>query len=98
MNRVFELRKNLKLTQDEFADYCGISRISISRYETGGEISRMSAKKIATACDVSVSFVLGEAQEKQIEPAMTVDERLVAECADLSPSDYRLQLPKHRQL
>ncbi len=60
MNKVLDLRTKLQMTQDEFAEFCGIARISIARYETSGNISRASAEKIAKACGVSVSYVLGD--------------------------------------
>ena len=60
MNRVLELRTRLGMTQDAFAEKCGIARISIARYEAGDNLSRASAEKIARACNVSVSYVLGD--------------------------------------
>lgn len=61
MNRVLELRTMLSLTQEEFAARCGIARSSIARFEAGENIGRASAEKIAHACGVSVSAVLGDA-------------------------------------
>ena len=62
-NNVRKLRNNLDMTQATFAEYCDISIISISRYESGERISARNAEKIANACHVSIEFVLG--QEKQ---------------------------------
>ena len=59
MNRVLVLRTKLEMTQDDFAALCGVARVSIARYEAGENIGRASAEKIAQACGVSVSFVLG---------------------------------------
>ena len=59
MNRVLELRSKMGMTQDDFAALCGVARVSIARYEAGENIGRASAEKIAQACGVSVSFVLG---------------------------------------
>ena len=59
MNRVLELRTRLSMTQDEFAAHCGLSRVSVARYEASGNLGRASAEKIAHACGVSVSYVLG---------------------------------------
>ena len=59
MNNVWAIRKRLDMTQDEFAEYCNVSRISIARYETGGKVSRENAEKIAAACDTSIAYVLG---------------------------------------
>lgn len=59
MNRVYQLRTSMKMTQDEFAERCGVAKISIVRYEGGNEVSRSNAIKIASACGVSVSYVIG---------------------------------------
>lgn len=59
MNNVLLLRNSLSMTQDEFAERCNVSRISIARYEAGAEINRSNAVKIASACGVSVEYVLG---------------------------------------
>ena len=60
MNTVFDLRNKYRMTQDEFAEFCGVSRISIARYEAGAKVSRANAEKIASACGVSVSYVIGD--------------------------------------
>ena len=77
MNNVSELRKQRGMTQDEFAELCGVSRISIARYEAGGEVSRANAERIAKACRVSVSYVLGDTgEQKSDEDAWRIRERL----------------------
>ena len=60
MNNVLILRKQRGMTQDEFAEFCGISRISVARYEAGASVSRDAAIAIANACSVPISYVLGE--------------------------------------
>ena len=60
MNRVLELRTKMKMPQEEFAVFCGVARSSIARFEAGENIGRASAEKIARACGVSVSDVLGD--------------------------------------
>lgn len=60
MNRVLELRTNLSMTQEEFSAFCGLARSSVARFEAGENIGRASAERIARACNVSVSFVLGD--------------------------------------
>lgn len=62
MNNVLTLRNLLSMTQDEFAEHCNVSRISIARYEAGAEINRSNALKIASACGVTVDYVLGTEQ------------------------------------
>lgn len=83
MNNVLTLRNILAMTQDEFSEHCGVSRISIARYEAGAEINRKNAVKIAKSCGVSVAYVLGitnspapdEPQEMDDE-ALAIRERL----------------------
>ena len=92
MNNIFALRARLKMTQFEFADYCKISRNSIARYETGGKISRSCAEKIAAACGVSVSFVLGDEnapEAKKEAPSQGLDDRLVEMLVSLSPDQVQ---------
>lgn len=90
MNNVFALRNSLKMTQDEFAEHCKVARISIARFETGAQISRASAQKIAQACNVSVSYVLGEEGKKK-EAALLdgLDDRLVDMLVSLSPDQVQ---------
>ncbi len=59
MNNIRDLRQRMHMTQDEFAEFCGVSRISIARYDTGGKVNSTNAAKIAAACNVSVAYVLG---------------------------------------
>ena len=77
MNNVLVLRKARAMTQDEFSEYCNVSRISIARYEAGGKLNRGNAERIAKACHVSVSYVIGDAQEDQgKDEAWAIRERL----------------------
>lgn len=73
MNRIEELRSMRKMTQYEFADFCGVSRSSIARYEAGGMISRASAEAIGKACDVSVDYVLGRDDPSAAPPSAEDD-------------------------
>ena len=78
MNNVFNLRKQKGMTQDEFAEYCDISRASIARYEAGYNVNRENAEKIAKACLVSVDWVIGRVTEEQAieDEAFAIRERL----------------------
>lgn len=62
MNRVAQLRTSFgpQMTQEAFGEKCGLSRSSIARYESGENVSSIAAKKIAKACNVSRSYVLGD--------------------------------------
>ena len=77
MNNVLLLRNSMSMTQDEFAERCNISRISIARYEAGAEINRSNAMKIASACGVSVEYVLGvETPPDEQDEVMQIREML----------------------
>lgn len=81
MNIIEELRSERKMSQFEFAEFCGVSRTSIARYEAGKEISRENAKRIAAACNVSVDYLIGEttvisATGKAI-PGLNADEQIL---------------------
>lgn len=55
------LREERNLTQDEFAELCGLSRSSIARYELGSSTpNRVALTKIAAALNISTSELLGE--------------------------------------
>lgn len=57
-NRVCELRRNMKLTQDEFAELCGITRPTISNIENARtHASSDNLSRIAQVCGVSVDFL-----------------------------------------
>ncbi len=60
MNRVAEIRKALGKTQEQFAEFCGVSRASIARYEKGDNINPDNAARIAEACNVSIGYLLGD--------------------------------------
>lgn len=70
MNRVYQLRTSMKMTQDEFAERCNVSKISIVRYEGGQEVSRTNAVKIASACGVSIAYVIGSEEMSLTEAEM----------------------------
>ena len=86
MNNVNYLREQRGMTQEEFAEYCGVARISIARYDAGEEISRKNAQKIAAACNVPIAFVLGEpgAEEYLAQPSR---DEVAAIIADLTPDE-----------
>lgn len=62
------LRKEKGMNQEQFAEFCGLSRPSISRYESGAEISRDSAKKIAAACGIDINLILGIKDNPKFDP------------------------------
>nr|DAV14646.1 MAG TPA: Repressor protein CI [Caudoviricetes sp.] len=70
MNRLKELRKAKKLTQEELAREIGISKITVLRWENGErQIKLDKAQKLADFFGVSIAHLLGYGDndfEKQI--------------------------------
>lgn len=58
--KIISIRESMHLTQEEFADFCGLSRSSVARYELGGKPNRASLEKMAAALNTTVSALLGE--------------------------------------
>lgn len=75
--RIKKLREERGMTQEEFAEFCGVSRLSILRYENGSSIpNRTASEKISKACSVTVDFVLGRSPEKDESPNQSALDQL----------------------
>ena len=60
MNRLKELRKEKKLTQQELADYMQITRRGYQKWESGeSQIKPDKAEELAKIFNVSVAYLLG---------------------------------------
>lgn len=58
---ILDLRKKLKLSQDEFAARLFVTRQAVSRWETGETIPNIDTLKlIAKTFDISVDELLGQ--------------------------------------
>ncbi|HGA1080856.1 TPA: helix-turn-helix domain-containing protein [Streptococcus agalactiae] len=74
MNRLKELRKEKKLTQEELAGEIGVSKITILRWENGErQIKPDKAKELAKYFNVSVGYLLGYAPNKKIDFQLNLD-------------------------
>ena len=60
MSKVTEIRRSRGMTQEQFAEFCDISRVSIARYDAGSPLSLINAQKIAKACNISVDYLLDD--------------------------------------
>lgn len=59
--RIFELRKEKKLVQEELGKHIGVSKQTISKYEKGTKIpSRENIEKLADFFGVPVDYLLGK--------------------------------------
>ncbi len=60
MNRLRELRKEKKLTQQELADAIGVTRRGFQKWEKGeSQIKPEKAQQLADYFEVSVGYLLG---------------------------------------
>jgi len=91
MSAIADLRAKLNMTQDEFAEHCGVSRISIARYEAGAKISRANAIKIAKACNTTIDYLLYDTEEIIVETADAEDDAvyILTEAEKALIRDYR---------
>ena len=66
MNRVKELRKEHKITQEKLAASLGISRSAVAMYETGKcDLSNEILIACASFFDVSTDYLLGQSDIKK---------------------------------
>lgn len=77
-------RKELKISADDLADYVGVSRSTIFRYEKGDieKVGPEVLKKIADKLRISPAELMGWSDETSVEPEYTAsDLRKMAENA-----------------
>ncbi|MDU7210125.1 MAG: helix-turn-helix transcriptional regulator, partial [Streptococcus sp.] len=59
-NRIKELRKKKKLTQEELAEKINVTKLTISRWERGERVPKSDkAQQLANYFGVSVAYLLG---------------------------------------
>ena len=64
-NRIRELRKQSRLSQQALADQIGVFRNTISNWETGyNQISLENAKKVAEYFGVTIDYLLGSESDQ----------------------------------
>ena len=64
-NRIRELRKKARLSQQTLADQIGVFRNTISNWETGySQISLENAKKVAEYFEVTIDYLLGSESDQ----------------------------------
>lgn len=64
-NRIRDLRKQYRLSQQALADQIGVFRNTISNWETGySQISLENAKKVAEYFGVTIDYLLGSESKK----------------------------------
>ena len=66
--RLKEIRKDLDLSQFDFANNCGISQTTYSHYETGlNLITTMNAYAICKTYNISMDYIVGRTNKKHIK-------------------------------
>lgn len=64
-NRIRDLRKQYRLSQQALADQIGVFRNTISNWETGySQISLENAKKVAEYFGVTIDYLLGSESDQ----------------------------------
>ena len=64
-NRIRELRKKAKLSQQALADQIGVFRNTISNWETGySQISLENAKNVAEYFGATIDYLLGSESDQ----------------------------------
>lgn len=85
-NRIKELRKKKKLTQEELAEKINVTKLTISRWERGERIPKSDkANEIAKLFNVPVSYLLGYDDKLTVGDAMEILEAVAS--GDISPDD-----------
>lgn len=71
MNRLKELRKEKKLTQQELADMIGTTKLTVSNWENDKHVIKSDkAKKLADFFGVSVGYLLGYESDRELRNAL----------------------------
>ena len=100
MNRVKELRKEQKITQEKLAASLGISRSAVAMYETGKcELSNEILIACASFFGVSTDYLLGLSDEKKSPASVPPSEsaQMLRElCGNLTP-EYQDELLRYGQ-
>lgn len=98
MSTLSDLRTRLKMSQEAFAEFCDISRVSVARYEAGAPMSRKNAQKISRACGISMDALLDEKPaETSIDSLKSEQEGKLSQEETKLISDYRAMTQYGRQ-
>lgn len=90
------LRKERKITQEQLADFIGVTKASVSKWETGQSIPDvMLLPKLATFFDKTIDEILG--YEPQLSKEQIVKIYLDL-CKDFAESSFEVTIEKSRKL
>lgn len=86
--RLKETRKEKLLTQEELAERANISRVMVSRYETGTVIPTVDVLvSLADALDVTTDYLLGRSDHPSFSGCSLPDIPAAAKCQSDLPKD-----------
>lgn len=90
-NRIYKLRKNKKLSQMKLAELVGLSKNSISNYETGNQLcGTENLQRLANILDTSSEFLLyGRESNKVTSEEQELETELFNEWKKCSLSEKR---------
>lgn len=92
MVRLREIRKSRGLTQEELGDLVGLTKASISFYESGKQDPGVDTlKRIADVLNVSVDNLLGREEQGEDGTLHTAEARILANGIDKMPKEQREQ-------
>ncbi|MBO5937621.1 MAG: helix-turn-helix transcriptional regulator [Clostridia bacterium] len=78
-----KIRKQYKMTQEEVAQFLGISRSGYTYYETGKTVPSIEMlKKLATMYDTTIDNVVGMPQEKNVSGRAVSETGYISEGLD----------------
>lgn len=99
MNRLKELRKEKKLTQQELADYMQVTRRGYQKWENGeSNIKPKKAEELAKIFNVSVAYLLGYTDDSKMyddELTVEVEGNLLSVSEKRFEEEYRNNLLKN---
>lgn len=76
-DRLKRLRKDKKLTQQDMADFLGITRQGYAKYENGqAETDLETLKKLATFFDVTTDYLTGHTKDVEFMTEEEIDEEI----------------------
>lgn len=92
MLRLKEIRKQHGLTQTELGNMIGVTKSTMSLYESGyHEPDLETIKKLADILHVSVDFLLGRETDDDVYHIQTDEARILAPGIDKLPKEQREQ-------
>jgi transcriptional regulator with XRE-family HTH domain len=91
--RLKKARAEKRINQDDVAEACGITRVSLARYESGARFPKADiVSKLASYYGVTSDYLLGNDDESDLEAQTSSDRmrRFMEEASDLNEDEMEL--------